>query len=175
MLSKADINWLEHLSNSQKVKIIPYDPKVKEIFDKQKREILNILEQEVEVLHSGASGMGISGQDEIDLVILVPLGLFDETTAKLQKAYGPPDSFYANQRAKFNRQQGDKKIEVFIINQDSEERKRSKTFEDYLTKHPQSLEAYRKLKEASDGIGIKEYYRRKMEFINDIIDKAFSD
>lgn len=175
MLTKADINWLNHLSNSKKVKIVPYNPIVKKIFNKQKREILDILGQDVEVLHCGASGMGISGQDEIDLVIPLSLDLFDAITAKLKKVYGSPNSFYPNQRVRFNRQQGDKKIEVFIVNQDSERWKRSTAFANYLKKHPESLEAYKKLKEASDGVGIKEYYRRKLEFANDIIAKAYSE
>lgn len=175
MLTKADINWLKHLSNSKKVKIVPYNTKVKEIFEKQKREILDILGQDVKVLHRGASGMGISSQGEIDLFIPVSLDLFDKTVKKLKKIYGYPKSFYPNQRARFNRQQGDTKIEVFIVNQDSERWKRSTAFEDYLKNHPEALEEYRKLKEANNGVGIKEYYRKKMEFINNILNKVFSD
>lgn len=58
MLTKADIKWLDHLSNSKKVKIVPYNPKLEGIFEKQKKEILDILGQNIEVLHRGASGMG---------------------------------------------------------------------------------------------------------------------
>ena len=172
MLTKADTKWLNHLSNSSKVKIVPYNPKLKETFEKQKREILDILGQNVEVLHRGASGMGISGQDEIDLLIPVSLDLFNKIIEKLKKVYGDPKSFYPNQRVRFNRQQGDTTIEVFIVNQNTEQWKRSTAFEDYLKNHPETLKEYQKLKEASNGIGMKEYYRRKMEFINDIIDKS---
>lgn len=37
MLTKADIQWLSKLSTSKKVKIVPYNPKVKEVFEKQKK------------------------------------------------------------------------------------------------------------------------------------------
>lgn len=174
MLTKADIKWLNHLSNSKKVKIVPYNPKLKEVFEKQKREILAILGQNVEVLHRGASGMGISGQNEIDLFIPVSLDFFDEIVNKLKKIYENPKSFYPKQRVRFNRQQDKTTIEVFVVNKDSKNWKRSTAFEDYLKSHQGALEAYGKLKESNNGIGIKEYYRQKMEFTNDIIDKAFS-
>ncbi len=45
-------------------------------------------------------------------------------------------------------------------------------FENYLKEHPQALEEYRKLKELGDGLSTREYYRRKIEFINDILEKV---
>lgn len=172
MLTKADIGWLKHLSNSKKVKIVPYNPTVKKVFRRHKKEILSILETEVEILHRGATGMGISGQGEIDLFIPVSLDLFNEIFEKLQKVYGNPKSFYPKQRIRFNHQQSNIEIEVFVVNKDSKQWKRSTVFENYLKTHPETLEEYRKLKESSNGISIKEYYRRKMEFANAIINKA---
>lgn len=172
MLTKADIKWLAHLSNSKKVKIVPYNPKLKRIFEKQKKEILDILGPDVEVLHRGASGMGISGQEEIDIFIPVSLDSFDKIAKKLKSVFGHPKSFYPKQRVRFNRQHNKTTIEIFIVNKDSKRWKRSTAFEDYLKTHPDAKEAYRKLKESSDGIGIKEYYRRKMEFINKIINES---
>lgn len=175
MLTKADINWLKHLSNSNKVKIVPYNPKVKDVFEKQKKELLGILGKDIEILHLGATGMGILGLGEIDLVIPVSLDRFDEFIEKFKKVYGDPKSFSPNNRVRFNHKQGDIDIEMVIVNQDSEGWKRNLAFENYLKSHPEALDAYRKLKEASDGIGMKEYYRQKMEFINDILEKAFSE
>lgn len=174
MLTKADIKWLKHLSNSKKVKIVPYNPKVKKVFEKQKKEILDILETNIEVLHLGATGMSISGQGEIDLVIPVSLGRFDEVMEKIKKVYGEPRSFYPNNRARFHHRQDSIDIEIVVINQDSKGWKRNIAFENYLKKHPEALEAYRTLKESNDGIGTRDYYRKKIEFINDILEKALS-
>lgn len=174
MLTKADIKWLNHLSNSKKVKIVPYNPKVKEVFERQKREILDILGQNIEVLHLGATGLGISGQGEIDLVIPISLDRFDEFIEKFKKVYGDPKSFSPNNRVRFNHKQGDTNIEIVIVNRDSEGWKRNIAFDNYLKTHPKALEAYRKLKETNNGISVREYYRRKMEFINNILEKAFS-
>lgn len=174
MLTKADIEWLNKLSNSKKIKIIPYNAKVKEVFKKQRKEILGVLGQNVEVLHLGATGFGISGQGEIDLAIPISLDHFSEYIKKLKKVYGEPISFSANNRVRFNHKQNNINIEIVIVNRASEGWKRNIAFDKYLKTHPEALEAYRKLKEANSGISIREYYRRKMEFINDVLEKAFS-
>lgn len=174
MLTKKDIHWLKHLSNSKKVKIVPYNPKSKEVFEKQKKEILDILGQNVEILQRGATGMGIPGQGEIDIFIPVPLDRFNGFIKKLKKAYGDPKSFSLNNRVRFNHRVKDIDIEIILVNQDSEGWKKNIAFEKYLNNHPEALEKYRKLKESNNRIGIKEYYRKKIEFINDILEKASS-
>ncbi len=169
MLTKADIKWLNHLSNSKKVKIVPYNPKVKSMFEKQRKEILGILGQNIKVLHFGASGLGISGQKEIDVVIPTSLNNFDKFIEKLKRIYGEPRSFSPGNRVRFNHKQSDINIEIVIVNKNSEGWKRNLEFDLYLRTHPEALEAYRKLKESYHGMGIRKYYRKKMEFINDIL------
>jgi GrpB-like predicted nucleotidyltransferase (UPF0157 family) len=175
MLTKADINWLEHLSNSRRIKIVPYDPDVQNIFNAQRNEILNILGQQTIVLHGGSSGLGISGQDEIDIFIPVSRALFDKTVKKLTVAYGLPGSYYAQERVRFNRYVKRKKIEVFVVNKSSVRWKRSVAFENYLRTHSVALKAYNKLKEEANGKGVKDYYRLKLEFANEVIAKAFDN
>ena len=89
-----------------------------------------------------------------------------------KKVYGKPASFSPNNRARFNKKLGSINIEIVIVNQASEGWKRNITFENYLKAHPETLDEYRKLKEESNGIGLRQYYRKKMEFINDILKKA---
>jgi GrpB-like predicted nucleotidyltransferase (UPF0157 family) len=45
-------------------------------------------------------------------------------------------------------------------------------FEEYLKNYPDELERYRVLKEESNGKTMREYYRRKIEFINEILIKT---
>lgn len=175
MLTKEDINWLKRLSNSTRVKIIPYNPKVKDVFEKLKKEILAILGKNVKVLHLGATGFSISGLGEIDLVIPTSLDNFSEFIEKLKKVYGEPASFSPNNRVRFNHKIDDINVEIVIVNQNSEGWRRNLAFDKYLKTHPKELESYRKLKEDCNGIGIKKYYRRKIKFINDILAKALAD
>lgn len=171
MLTKADLKWLNHLSTSEKIKIVPYNPKVKKVFEHQKKEILGILGN-VEVLHMGASNLGISGQKEIDIVIPVSLDHFGEFIEKFKKAYGEPKSFYPNDRVRFQRRFSDLRIEMVIVNADSEGWKKNMAFDSYIKRNPDALEFYRKLKEGNNGLSVREYYKRKIKFINKILKKV---
>lgn len=175
MLTKADIQWLNHLSNLKKVKITPYNPEVKKVFEKQKKELLEILGHNTEVLHIGATALGISGQGEIDLAIPTSLNHFVKLIEKLKRVYGKPRSFSPDKRARFNYKQDNIDIEIIVVNKDSEGWKRNLAIDKYFKAHPEVLEAYKELKERSHGISIKRYYQRKIEFINSILEKALSE
>lgn len=171
MLTDKQKEWINHLNDADRIKIIPFNPKVKEYFEEQKREIQKILGEDIEVELHGASGFEISGQGDVDIYIPVPPDQFDNLLEKFKQHYGAPGSLYPGERARFNRYCRDTKVEVFIINKDSEGWASSLAFESYLKSHPEALEAYRKLKEKANGVSTKEYYRRKIEFINSILEK----
>jgi GrpB-like predicted nucleotidyltransferase (UPF0157 family) len=168
MLTSEQEKWISHLG-TKKVKIVPYDPKTKVIFKKVKKEIQKIL-GEVEVFHRGATSLGISGQGEIDLYIPVPKSSFAEYLEKLVKHFGKPGSIYPFRRARFVRYVDDIKIEIFLINKDSNDWENGLKFENYLKQNPKALKEYKKLKEDSGGSTLQEYYRKKLEFINKILD-----
>ena len=172
MLTKKDKKWLNHLSDQHKVKIVPFNPKVKEIFEKQKKEIQSILGENILVIHKGASNLGISGKGEIDVYVPVGSDEFSYFLEKLIQEYGKPGSLYASERARFNRKLENTDIEIFLINKDSSDWTRAIVFEEYLKIHPKELKAYEKLKEEANGLSMREYYRRKIEFINEIIAEA---
>jgi GrpB-like predicted nucleotidyltransferase (UPF0157 family) len=44
-----------------------------------------------------------------------------------------------------------------------------RTFENYLMANPEMLKKYEKLKIDSNGLSTQKYYRRKIEFINEIL------
>ncbi|MBU4561766.1 GrpB family protein [bacterium] len=169
MLTKDQEKWINSLtSKTNKIKIVPYDPKTKEVFEKIKKEIQMAL-GEVDVFHHGATGMGISGQGEVDCFIPISENLFNEYLKKMIKHFGSAGSFYPLRRARFVKYIDEIKIEMFIINEKSFDWVNSLKFEDYLKNHVEALEAYKKLKEDCEGLSVSEYYRRKTEFINDIL------
>jgi GrpB-like predicted nucleotidyltransferase (UPF0157 family) len=65
-----------------------------------------------------------------------------------------------------------KHVDIFLINAQGAGWLDGVRFENYLKTHAEALEAYRLLKEAGDGVSIREYYRRKTEFINAILKRA---
>ncbi len=172
MITEKQQKWLDHLRTDDEVVIKPYDPKSLEIFEKVKIRALFTLDGMCDVLHRGASYLGISGQDEIDVYVPVLPKEFDQTVFKMIEAFGQPRSLYPLVRARFPIEGYGKHIDVFVINKEDAGWVDSEIFTSYLLKHPKTLEAYRKLKEDGNGLSTRKYYTRKTEFINDVIEKA---
>jgi len=172
MLTKDQEKWIKSLTrHANKIKIVPYDPKTKEVFGKIKKEIQVALGN-VGVFHRGATSLGISGQGEIDCYVPVSENLFDDHVEKMVKYFGPAGSIYPLRRVRFVKYIDGIKIEMFIINEKSFDWINSLKFEEYLKNHDVALEAYKKLKEDCERFSVPEYYRRKTEFINDILAKC---
>lgn len=174
MLSKKQKDWLNHLSSDKKINILPFDPRVNKIFLKIKNKIQDNLGKDTRVEHRGASSLGISGQDEIDVYVPVSPDEFDSFIPKMSKVFGEPRSLYPLERVRFSEEIQGKKIDLFLINEEHDDWLNGCKFENYLKSHPKDLAKYKKLKEEMNGFSIKDYYTRKNEFINKILKKANS-
>ena len=168
MLTPEQEKWIESLSDKT-ITIIPYDPRAGELFIKIKERIESVLGSKVIVEHVGASSLGISGQDEVDVSIVAKKEDFEVYIKKLEPLFGPPRSRYPD-RARFDVREEGKKIDLKIVDKNHPNYIESKKFEEYLKQHPETLERYRALKEECDGLTTKEYYRKKAGFINEILD-----
>lgn len=171
MITKTQQEWLDHLSDTDLIKIVPYDKNSPEIFSKVKRLVDKALGGEFEVLHRGASYLEISGQDEIDIYVPVSPSDFDKIVEKMTKAFSKPRSLYPLIRARFRIEGFNKHVDVFVINKEDKNWIDSEKFTNYLTNNPEALEKYRLLKEDGSGIPVRKYYTRKIEFINETLSK----
>ena len=169
MLTAEDEVWLNHLSDTNQVKIVPFDPQVKHIFSQIKQEIQSALGENISVLHMGATSLGISGKGDIDVYIPTSPEQFSLKIKKLEQIYGKPGSLYPLKRVRWNKLVKGIDVEIFLVNQDHLSWKRSLAFENYLKQHPEALDEYEKLKEDLAGVSTREYYRRKIEFMNKIL------
>jgi len=174
MLTSAQQTWIDHLSDTDTVLIVPFDATAEEKFLAIKQRIQTSLGAEIRVEHHGATSLGISGQDEIDVYVPVPVNSFNTFLTSLEELFGKPSSVYHLQRAHFITSNGHKHVDVFLINEDSSDWLNCIAFESYLRARPIELEAYRTLKEAGNNMTVKEYYRIKTEFINEILNKSRS-
>ncbi len=172
MLLPEQEKWIAHLSDQDRITIVPFDPTAQVKFEAVKQKIIAALGSDYRVEHRGATSLGISGQDEIDIYIPVPENEFNALLAPLTSLFGDPHSLYPLNRARFVTQEGGKPVTVFLINTACDAWLRGVKFENYLGSHPDMLDAYRRLKEAGDGLSVREYYRRKTEFINAILSLA---
>ncbi len=169
MITDEQKQWINHLSETDTIRIVPYDGNAPEIFESVAQKVAEKIGPCYSVEHHGATSLGISGQDEIDVYIPVLEKAFDNLVLKMQQAFGEPRSYYPGKRARFAFFEGKKRVDVFPINRESDDWKNLVFFETHLKKNPEALDRYRTLKESGNGLSVREYYKRKIEFINDIL------
>ncbi len=171
MLTEKQEKWIQNLSDESIISIVPFDASCDAKFEKVKSLIQSKLGEEQKIEHRGASRLGISGQDEIDIHIPVPPKEFNNMLILLSELYGTQRGHYPMERARFNTIEDGKKIEIFLFNEESKAYLEGKKFYAILNSHPETLEQYRILKENLNGLTTREYYRRKLEFFNNVIEK----
>lgn len=171
-LNKKEKDWVSHLSITDKIKIVPFDKSTEDKFEKIKSYINDQIGDYVEVKHCGASSLGISGQDEIDVYIPILEEEFNKYTKRLTKLFGEPRSNYPLERTRFKTSIDKKRIDVFLINKESDGWLNSVKFENYLRKNKDCLKRYEILKESGDGMSVKEYYEKKIMFINSVLKRC---
>jgi ribosomal protein S18 acetylase RimI-like enzyme/GrpB-like predicted nucleotidyltransferase (UPF0157 family) len=170
MLTPEQEGWIFHLSDETKIKILPFDPTASEKFEVVKKKIESVLGEGLRVVHRGATSLGISGQDEIDMYLPVSVEDYISLQTPLEKIFGKPGSIHQD-RIRYVTSVEGKHIDVFLIKESSSSWKDGVKIEKYLLTHPEALESYRILKEQGDGLSTREYYRRKVVFYNDILSK----
>lgn len=170
MLTVEQKIWLAHLSDLDRISIVPYNPKTKKVFKIIKKELIPVLGN-VRISHRGSTALKISGQGEIDLYIPVNKKDFNNCVTKLSDYLGPPGSLYQFKRARFIKHIEGIKIEIFVINKNDTGWRTSVRFEKYLKSNPKTLDEYEKLKNKANGLSIRKYYTLKTIFINKILSK----
>lgn len=175
MLTPEQEKWIAHLSDQDQVIILPLDPTAEEKFAVVKAKIQQVLCPETRVEHRGATSLGISGQDEIDVYVPVPESQFDALIEPLTAAFGSPRSRYPGERARFVMLVDGKHVDIFLINENCTGWINGTKFDTYLRAHPAVLEQYRLHKEAGHGLSMREYYRRKTIFFNQVLETAAAE
>lgn len=170
MLTPDQQKWLDHLSDTKTISIVPYNPKTKDFFKKIKSELIKILGN-VRISHRGSTALKISGQGEIDLYVPAAKKDFYIYVNKISEHFGKPGSLYEFKRARFVKYLDGIKIEIFVINKNDSGWRDSIKFEKYLKNNPEALSEYEKLKSKADGFSVKKYYTLKTIFINKILSK----
>jgi len=170
MLIPSQEKWLAQLNDTDSMDIYPYDPKCPEIFEKFKKFVKSKIKGDLKIIHYGASSLGISGQDEIDVYILVSPEDFEDMVSKVCAIFGETQSLGENKRARYKVIFKGKKIDLFVSNEEHEEWQNNVKFNSYLRENLEALEEYKMIKENLSGKSTREYYRAKVEFINKILE-----
>jgi GrpB-like predicted nucleotidyltransferase (UPF0157 family) len=88
MLTLDQLKWINHLRDDDKIKIIPFDSTADQKFALVMDQIKKALGEDIQAEHRGATSLGISGQDEIDVYLPVPGNKFESLLLPLSKLLG---------------------------------------------------------------------------------------
>ncbi|KKR62555.1 MAG: hypothetical protein UU02_C0044G0009 [Candidatus Woesebacteria bacterium GW2011_GWA1_40_43] len=168
MLTKDELDFLNKIPTDKKVHIYPFDPKVIGVAEDLIQSI-NDIYPDLEVKHMGASALGISGQNDIDIYAFSAPSDFDKFLPGLIKLFGGP--FHRHETFcewKFEREGFD--VEFYLTTKDSETMQRQIKVFEILKDNKHLLGEYEKLKDSMNGESFKKYQEKKYEFYHKILD-----
>jgi GrpB-like predicted nucleotidyltransferase (UPF0157 family) len=168
MLTSDEKDFLSKIPTEKIVHIYPYDPGIAKIAEGIIKSI-NIIYPGLEVKHLGASALGISGQNDVDIYAFSDPSNFDKFLPGLVKLFGEPNNRHETFcEWKFKRENFD--IEFYLTVRNSKTmQKQIKVFET-LKNNKELLKEYENLKSSMNGKSYKEYQEKKYEFYHKILD-----
>lgn len=169
MLTKDEIDFLNKIPVDKKVQIHPFNPKVANIAEDIIKSINNIY-PDLEVKHMGASALGISGQNDVDVYAFSNPSGFDKYLSGLVSLFGEPlhkhETFceWKFKRNEFN-------IEFYLTAKKSETMEKQIRVFETLKNNSDLLKEYENLKSSMNGKPFREYQEKKYEFYHRILEK----
>lgn len=171
MLAPNEKDYLSKIDENKIVHVTPYNPKIREVVGMLVQSINNIY-PDLEVKHMGASALGISGQNDIDIYAFSNPLDFDKFLPGLIKLFGEPlhkhETFC---EWKFKKEGFD--IEFYLTSKGSETMQRQIRVFETLKNNPELLREYEDLKSSMNGKSFREYQKKKYEFYHKILDHGF--
>ena len=165
MLTENQEKYLLKISEDKKVRIVPYDPKAKEVVVDIKNKIAKG-GIDLEVAHMGASALEISGQGDIDLYILCKEEDFNMYAPRLEKLFGLKVSGISSY--KWQLHINGFEIEMYLTDPKTPSMKEQIDVFEKLKNNKELLKEYESIKSSADNLSFREYMRLKYEFFNRI-------
>lgn len=173
MLTPNEIHFLDNLSPEiakKKITISPYSDKIRETADGVISPI-SMLFPELTIKFMGASGLGISGQNDIDIYALVSASEFPTYVPQIEKLLGKHTGESPGSIAwKFTRDGYD--VEFYLTDPASPSMQRQLAVFEILKYNPTLLQEYKELKESLNGSTFREYQERKYAFYHCILNES---
>lgn len=166
MLRENEQKYLANLSEQEANKVVElhdYNPEIANIA----KEVMHQIKQKLpgaDMRFLGASALGISGQNDIDIYVLASEDKQKEYFTKLESLFGP------HEKRKWSWQQQGYEVSVYLADPDDPEQKRQIEVFEILHNSPKLLKEYEQLKLAVNGKTYKEYQTTKYEFYNKILE-----
>jgi len=170
MLTPDEQHFIDNLPvevATKKVVIKPFSPQIQQTAKKIIYKIRNVI-PDSDIRFMGASALGISGQNDIDIYVLAAEHDFSDYLPGMINHFGNPTSKSPGSIAwKFLKNNYD--IELYLTDPESPTMvKQIKVFE-ALKNNQKLLKQYEQLKEDMDGSTFKDYQIQKYGFYHNIL------
>lgn len=169
MLTPDEEKYIQQIPEDKIVVIKPFSQNetktAEEIISKIKSQ-----HPELEVLHMGASGLGTSGQGDLDIYALANPVKFSQYLSTLIQIFGEPKSTKQDSIAWEFEQEG-YPVELYLTDPDSESMKSQIAVFKTLKTNPTLLSEYEALKAGMNGKSFRDYQKKKYEFYHKILGK----
>ena len=167
----APKGWFDKFSTTEKVKILPPNPRLNELGEEFLDFLTHLLGKDIEIERRGASTLGISGKGEMDIYVRVFPEQFSRCLKILKEKYGKPGGV-EELRARFNSIYKGIEVEIILIHKDHPDEIEGRKFFNYLKTHPEALKEYERVKKKYAQVSEREYYLQKDKFIKKILKLA---
>ena len=162
MLTEGQKNYLAKLPPERAEDIItvhPYNPQTKEIANEVIEQIKGVV-PDADARFMGASALGISGQNDVDIYIICPPEMKEIYLSKLSPV------FVEHVKNKWQWFKDGVEVSVYLSDpSDYKFQEQLKIF-DILKTNPEVLKKYKLLKESVSGKTYRDYQIAKYEFYN---------
>lgn len=173
MLTPNEIHFLDNLPPEvakKKITISPYSDKIREAADGVISPISTVF-PELIIKFMGASGLGISGQNDIDIYALVSASKFPTYVSQIEELLGKHTGESPGSIAwKFPRDGYD--VEFYLTDPASPSMQRQLAVSEILKNNPKLLLEYKELKERLNGSTFREYQEHKYSFYHRILNES---
>lgn len=167
MITEQQEKYLRTLSDTQTVHIKAFDVRARDTAEELIVELKRCF-SEINIIYFGSSALGISGENDVDLGIVN--SVLAPTYKKLREMFGSELKYDEKRHiVRWEFMRNGFKVELFLTDSISPELQEQIETQKLLL-HDASLRAdYEEIKRAAEGVSIREYTKRKMEFFNKIL------
>lgn len=167
MLTEAQANYLKTIPEDKLVHVKPYTGELQRIANQIISEV-KAISQDIDIRLMGATGLGISGQGDLDMYMLHPKEDFNLYLPKLIELFGEPTHQHEDNVEWMFEREGIE-VELYLTDPSTPSMAEQIRVFELLKDNNELRDEYEKLKSDSDGKRFRDYQRAKYEFYNKIL------
>lgn len=172
MLNNDQKNYLKKIPADKIISISPFNTDTT-LVTHEIIQAINRLLPDIEVKHMGASSLGISGQNDIDIYALSESTDFNKYLPSLIKLFGLPEHKHLSSvEWKFKKNGFD--IELYLTDPHTDTMQQQLAVYNALKNNLPLLKKYETMKISMNGKSFRDYQKKKYEFFNKIL-KTFRE